>query len=79
MNTVALVNSTLKADTAIINKISSEIHPIQQFLATHPGTGNYEIAQNIQSMSSCDVYNWLLKAVENGEIEYELGKYYLAE
>ena len=79
MDTAALVNSSLKADTAIINKISNDIHPIQQFLARHPGTGNYEIAQNIPDMSSCDVYNWLLKAVENGELDYQLGKYYLAE
>lgn len=79
MDSASLVNRSQTADTAIINPVANGMHPIQQWLAQHPGTGNYEIAKHMKSMSHCEVYNWLLKAVKNGEVDYALGKYYLAD
>lgn len=79
MESAALVNRLQTTDVAVINPIAKGMHPIQQWLTQNPGTGNYEIAKNIHGMSHCEVYNWLLKAVKDGEVEYALGKYYLAD
>lgn len=66
------------ADTAVASD-ASLTHPVRQYLLAHPGTGNYEIANNIPSMSNCEVFNWLIDAVKSGEVNYELGKYSLIE